>query len=606
MIETASKNTNGSFPVSSVCISNRKGTDVSVSLASSSENTVRDEHERGQWSGKLDFLFSVINYAVGLGNVWRFPYLCYENGGGAFLFPYLICLVLIAGPAFVQEVSIGQFLSLGGISIWKKLAPMFKGVGYASMMIVALYNIYFIVIVAWILLYLKSSFTSQLPWARCDGHWNTENCVNLKMNATLLNVTASVKDTSPVVEFWERYVLGITDGIHDMGSLRWELALYLFAAWVFTYFIIWKGLHQSGKIIYVTALFPYVILTILLIRGVTLEGATNGILYLVTPNWDKLTETKVWISAGTQVFFTFGIGFGSVINLGSYNKFHHNFYRDSILLCIVNPLTSFLAAIVIFSVLGYMANVQGIAVSEAVKSGPGLAFLTYPEVVLHLPLSPIWSVLFFMMLCVLGINSQFCTTEALVSSLVDEWPYYLTPRRKLFSFIVCFALFLLGLPMVTNGGMYLFQLMDFYSASGISLLFVVFFQTVAISWIYGTERLSKNINTMIGFHPGTFLKTGWKILIPLGTVGIFFFSIVDYSPLVYAQVYRYPWWGEMMGWLIALSSMIWIPGYIIYYIYTAQGTLKQRIQNGLTPVLDRDDNNPPSMVNIQLQENTYV
>ncbi|XP_035207354.1 sodium- and chloride-dependent GABA transporter 1-like isoform X2 [Stegodyphus dumicola] len=508
-----------------------------------------------------------------------------------------------------MEVSLGQYLSLGGIGIWK-LVPIFKGIGYASMTIVALYNIYFIVIVTWVCFYFVASFTALLPWQHCNSYWNTEGCQDIRLigsNATLVvkNVTGLNRDTSAVVEFWERRVLGITSGIETLGIIRWELALYLIVAWIFVYFIIWKGLHQSGKIIYVTALFPYVILTVLLIRGLTLDGALDGLLFFITPDFTKLCEPKVWVAAGTQVFFTFGIGFGSVINLGSYNKFHHNFYRDSIILCIVNPLTSILAGLVIFSVLGYMAKVQSIEVADVVKSGPGLAFLTYPEVVVHLPLSPVWAILFFLMLGVLGINSQFCTVEALVSSIVDEWPKFLMARRKLFSLFVCIILCLLGLPMVTEGGMYIFQLMDFYAASGIPLLFTVFFQVIAIAWVYGVGRLSKNIQAMLGFQPGWYLKIGWTVLIPFVTMGIFLFSIIDYKPLVYAKVYTYPLWGQMMGWGIALCSMVWIPCYAVYYLITTEGTFKQRLRVGVTPVLDKE-NAVDRTENLQMNEKESV
>lgn len=576
----------------SVCISQNviNPEDTSISTDSGADETP----ERGQWTGQLDFLISVVNYAVGLGNVWRFPYLCYENGGGAFLFPYLVCLLLLAAPSFVMEVSIGQYLSLGCIGIWK-IVPIFKGIGYASMTIVALYNIYFIVIVAWVVFYFVSSFTSILPWQRCDGFWNTELCSPLEHlhNVTaMMNVTKK-NFTSPVVEFWERRVLDITDGIHVLGGVRWELALYLLLAWILVYFVIWKGLHQSRKVIWFTALFPYVILAVLLFRGVTLEGSLQGILFFITPDWSKLTDPKVWVAAGTQVFFTFGIGFGSIINLGSYNKYNHNFFRDSVILCIVNPATSILAGVVIFSVLGYMAGVQNIEVADAVKSGPGLAFLTYPEVVVHLPLSPVWSVLFFMMLFILGINSQFCTLEGLVSGIVDDWPDALRKHRKLFALVVCMVMFLLGLPMVTQGGMYIFQLMDYYAASGIPLLFTVFFQGIAIAWIYGTRRLSKNIADMIGLTPNIYFKFGWIVMIPLVTAGIFLFSVIDYEPIVYAKIYSYPWWGQLMGWGMALASMMWIPLYVVYFLLTTKGTLKERIKIGVTPLLERTHEKQP-------------
>lgn len=457
------------------------------------------------------------------------------------------------------------------------------------MTICGLYNIYYIIIVAWILFYLVSSFASILPWQRCDQHWNTKYCMDLEFHSNsstdlpnnfTLNSSMAV---SPVVEFWERRVLGITDGLHEIGSIRWELTLGLFVASLLVYLVICRGLHQSGKIIWVTALFPYVILSVLFFRGVTLAGSSMGLLYYFTPVWSKLMEPKVWVTAGTQVFFTFGIGFGSVITLGSYNKFHHNFYRDSFILCFVNPLTSIFAGSVIFSVLGHMAHIQQRHVSEVVKSGPGLAFLTYPEVVLQLPISPLWSALFFLMLLILGIDSQFCTVEALIAGIADEWAEYIRPVRKYFTMAVCLFLFVLGLPMVTTGGMYLFQLMDYYSASGITLLFTVFFQTIAISWVYGAKRLSNNMKEMTGRRPNWYFIIGWTVFVPLITFGIFLFSVIRYKPLVYAQTYTYPWWGNMMGWGMAAASMIWIPAYAIYFILMQSGTLRQRIVSGITP-----------------------
>uniref|UniRef100_V5GP11 Putative solute carrier 6 family n=1 Tax=Ixodes ricinus TaxID=34613 RepID=V5GP11_IXORI len=164
-----------------------------------------------------------------------------------------------------------------------------------------------------------------------------------------------------------------------MGTVRGELALYLFLAWVIVYFVTWKGIHKSGKIIWFTALFPYVVLTILLIRGVTLPGSGTGLLFYVYPKWEKLLHPQVWIAAATQVFYTFGIGFGSVIALGSYNKFNHNFFRDSMILCFVNPMTSILAGTVIFSVLGHMAYISGKDVGDVVKSGTWVSFPGIPR-----------------------------------------------------------------------------------------------------------------------------------------------------------------------------------------------------------------------------------
>ncbi|XP_076337735.1 sodium- and chloride-dependent GABA transporter 1-like [Tachypleus tridentatus] len=543
------------------------------------------EPERGEWKGKLDFVLSSINYAVGLGNVWRFPYLCYENGGGAFLFPYLICLVLCAVPLFFLEVAIGQYLSVGGIGVWN-LVPIFKGIGFASMTIVCLNNIYYVVIIAWTLFYFVFSMTSQLPWESCGNWWNTKYCMKEGTNITNLNITAT-EAKSPVTEFWERRTLQITSGIHDLGGVNMELSLCLLLAWFLVYLVIWKGLQSSGKIIKVSAVTPYVILIVLFIRGVTLEGAGDGLLFYITPQFDKLFDPKVWVTAGTQVFFTFGIGFGSVVTLGSYNKFSHNFFRDGYILCLVNPATSIFAGSVIFSVLGHMAYLKGdgTEVADVVKSGPGLAFLTYPEVVLQLPPPPLWATVFFFMLLILGINSQFCTVESFITGIVDEWPSLLRSRRKAFTIGIVIILYTLGLPMVTKGGMYIFQLMDYYSASGMTLLFTVFFQTIAITWVYGVKRLSSNIEEMTGYRPNWYFLATWVFVSPAVCLGIFLFSVMRYKPLVYAETYVYPWWGELLGWGIALASMVWIPSYAVYFMLVTPGSLKDRLIAGITPRL---------------------
>ncbi|RWS07808.1 sodium- and chloride-dependent GABA transporter 1-like protein, partial [Dinothrombium tinctorium] len=525
---------------------------------------------------------------------------------GAFLVPFFLCILLCGIPLFLMEVSLGQYLNTGGIGIWN-LVPVMKGIGYASMTMIGLCNIYYIVLIAWTLFYFVASFNFPLPWQSCGNPWNSEKCVVAQTpNASLLmqydNVSSSVK------EYWEyaafkrllnriihlyyflsrNRVLAITQGIDQMGHIRVNLLICLLVAWILVYVVIWRGIHQSGKIIWFTATFPYVILLILFFRGVTLEGASKGLLFYISPKWSKLLEAKVWVSAATQVLFSYGIGIGANVALGSYNRFHHNFYRDSFLACCISSGTSLFSGIVIFSVLGHMAHITGREVSEVAKSGPGLAFIAYPEVVVKLPLAPFWAVLFFLMLIILGTDSQFCTVEAFVTGIVDEYADYLRPRRKIFTLLVVIIKFLLGIPLIMQGGMYVFQLMDFFSASGFSLLIVVFCEIMSLSWIFGAKKICENMETMLGFKPVGWFYYCWLYIAPTMITGIFIFSLVRYEKLTYADNYTYPWYGEFVGWCMALASILWIPGYALYYLLKQKGPLSKvycRWQKGITSVV---------------------
>lgn len=227
--------------------------------------------------------------------------------------------------------------------------------------------VYYNVIIAWCLYYLFESFGSEVPWKNCDNKWNTPSCRLSKtdtgpagdsgsVNSTLANSTlcknetvgaivssalsncsasptvtaanvTALESTTPSQEFWENYVLQLTPDMESTGSIRWPLLLALVLAWILVYFCLWKGIKSSGKVVYFTATFPYVVLVILFFRGVTLPGASKGIEFYLKPDFQKLADAKVWVAAATQIFYSLGIGFGSLITMGSFNKFHNNCFR---------------------------------------------------------------------------------------------------------------------------------------------------------------------------------------------------------------------------------------------------------------------------------------
>uniref|UniRef100_A0A8C2B6C6 Transporter n=1 Tax=Cyprinus carpio TaxID=7962 RepID=A0A8C2B6C6_CYPCA len=546
--------------------------------------------QREKWASKLDFVLSVAGGFVGLGNVWRFPYLCYKNGGGAFLIPYFIFLFGGGLPVFFLEVALGQFTSEGGITCWGKLCPIFTGIGYASIVIVSLLNIYYIVILAWGLYYLLQCFQHELPWARCRHSWNTANCVEdtVRKNKSLwlsANVTSLTNLTSPVTEFWERNVLSISSGIDEVGGLKWELALCLLAVWIICFFCIWKGVKSTGKVVYFTATFPFLMLIVLLVRGVTLPGAAEGIKFYLYPNLTRLKDPEVWIDAGTQIFFSYAICLGAMTSLGSYNKYKYNCYRDCMLLGCLNSGTSFVSGFAIFSVLGFMGFLYHMPFFLCL-SGPGLAFIAYPKAVTMMPLPTVWAILFFIMLLLLGLDSQFVEVEGQITSLVDLYPSLLRKgyRREIFIAVICVISYLLGLTMVTKGGMYVFQLFDYYAASGVCLLWVAFFECVAVAWVYGADNFYDAIEDMIGYRPNGWMKWSWMLITPVLCVGCFVFSLVKYKPLTYNKFYEYPDWSIGLGWALALASMICIPMMVVIKIIQSDGSLIERIKAVAAPV----------------------
>ncbi|XP_071787088.1 sodium- and chloride-dependent glycine transporter 1-like [Asterias amurensis] len=543
------------------------------------ESNDGDENQvRGNWSNHMDFLLSVIGYSVGLGNVWRFPYLCYRNGGGAFLVPYLLMLFIAGIPLYIMEVGHGQFSSKGCIGAWS-IAPIFRGLGYSMCCITVLCCIYYNVIIGYTIFYMYSSFTSVLPWKTCNNTWNTENCMTANFTA---------ESTRPSSEFWNNQVLARSEGMHDMGPIRWQNLLCLVIAWVIVFICISKGVKSSGKVVYFTATFPYIVLLILLVRGLTLEGSLEGVLFYIRPDFSRLADANVWKDGAVQVFYSLGPAWGGLHTMASYNRFHNNYYRDSLILAFINCGTSILAGFVIFSVVGFMAHDMQLPIHNVTDTGPGLAFVAYPEALARMPIAPLWSVLFFFMLFTLGLDSQFVMMETVITAICDELQTFF-PRifkyKIWITLVTCITCFLLALPMVTNGGIYLFSLMESYSA-GFSILIIGFVEAIVIGYLYGANRFMADMKVMLGFKLNIYWKVCWKFLSPAIIAFIFLFWAATYESLTYYE-YTYPNWAEALGWLMILAGVVPIPIYAVYYVVRyGKGTWRERFRNGLKPDFD--------------------
>ncbi|KAM6927509.1 sodium- and chloride-dependent neutral and basic amino acid transporter B(0+) [Xenentodon cancila] len=557
--------------------------------------------ERGNWASKKDYILSMIGYAVGLGNIWRFPYLAYKNGGGAFLIPYFGLLLVTGIPLFFLESAFGQFCSQGPVNVWRAV-PILQGVGVATVMVTLIVSIYYNVIIAYSLYYMFASMQSPLPWSSCFS-WADSNCsetpkgdcnVNdlLMANWTQDNSTCSSSNTttvsvqSPSEQYWDRVVLQRSSGLDETGPVVWHLALCLLLSSMIVAAALIRGIKSSGKVVYFTATFPYVVILILLIRGVTLEGARDGIEFYIgsQSNLTKLTEAQVWKDAATQTFYSLSIGWGGLMTLASYNNFHNNVFKDTIIVTLTNAGTSVLAGFAIFSILGHMAHIYKIPVGEVVKEGFGLAFIAYPDALSKLPISPLWSILFFFMLLTVGLDSQFAGIEVLTTCLHDAFPKIFKSKQALLTLTTCFVLYLLGLPCITSAGIYWVTLIDQFVASWV-LLFLVLLEIIGISYIYGGNRFIKDIEMMLGKKTSGFWlwwRACWFFISPCIILVILAWSVVTFAPPVYGKV-QYPAWGLALGWCMVAFVLIWIPVVAVYRMIKTKGNPWKRLKSLCSP-----------------------
>uniref|UniRef100_A0A0N5AHW2 Transporter n=1 Tax=Syphacia muris TaxID=451379 RepID=A0A0N5AHW2_9BILA len=532
---------------------------------------------REKWSSKIEFLLAVIGYAVDLGNIWRFPSVCYKHGGGAFLIPYLVMLLIGGLPMFYMELALGQFHKSGCISIWKKICPMFKGIGYGICFICTYIACYYNAIIAQAVYFMFSSLQFEVPWKTCNNTWNTVNCTS-SLNETLGKGGELLK--TPSEEFYFNKVLEMnqSNGFDDLGGVKSSLAVCLVIVFMLVYFALWKGPRSSGKVVWVTATAPYVILTILLFRGITLPGAANGISYYLTPNFEKLGELEVWTAAASQIFFSLGPGFGVLLALSSYNDFNNNCYRDAVVTSFINCATSFFSGFVIFSTLGYMSELTNRPVDEVVShDDTTLIFIVYPQALATMSYSSFWSFIFFLMLITLGIDSTFSGVEALITGFVDEYPSILGKHREIFVAVVVSCYYLGSLPTVTYGGKLVVQFLDTYGVS-LSVLFIVVCEMIAVCWFYGIKRFSEDVKKMIGFYPGIYWRLCWMFC-PFFIGIIFAITVIQtsFQPLT-DQDYVFPKWSVLVGWILRLTSICSIPVFAIYYFCKTSGSFKQVIQ----------------------------
>ena len=548
---------------------------------------------RARWRSSLEFTFACISYAVGLGNFWRFPYLCYVHGGGAFLLPYTIVLLLIGLPLFLLELCVGQRHQISAVPLWHRIHPALGGIGVAGTLANFFVALYYNAIVAWALRYLFASFASPLPWdeslfgardyfeietLRCRAAALTRNASvlapNASANASMLAEqmgSASTPSVEPSVDpplapppsscSWD----GIsewpqTPGLLNPGGLVPTLIPCLLMGWVLVWLCVRSGVESLGKAVYLTATLPYVVLLILLCRGLSLAGASDGLAYYLTPRFELMGEPTVWVAAASQIFYSTGVGWSTLVAFASYNAPNHNFVRDAWLVPLINCATSFVAGLVVFSVLGNLSHETNVPVSELSLEGSGLAFVAYPRAIARMPGAPLFAIAFFGMVVCLGVDSQFAMVETCLTALDDGGflPRSSKPRRAT---LLCTLMFLIGLIFITEGGLHWLELFDTFACS-ITLFLCGMLEAIAVGWVYGAEPFAADCLAMSGWRAPKPLLWAYKYFIPTALAAL---ALTSLGASI-SEDYPFPPEGLAIGWALSLCSMIPLGYFAVRYL----------------------------------------
>ncbi|MCP9266470.1 Transporter [Dirofilaria immitis] len=460
------------------------------------DNSSSNGDDREGWDNKMQFLMGVISYAVGLRNVWRFPYLCQKMVVvSAFLIPYCIMMFVEGTPLFLVELGIGQKLRLGPVGVWNEIHPYFGGVGVSAAIVSFLVALYYNVIITWCIYYLYRSFDINLPWSSCP-----------EINGSIVEECRLSSSTTSY--FWNREAINTSESIGDFG-----------------------GFVPHMTVMYLTATFPYIVTTIFLIRSLMLDGAAEGLKYMMNPDLKRLWDPNVWMDAATQIFYSMGLGFGGLIAFGSYNPEKNNCKRidmANILVIYPNKFRNFDEIQGNISIDEYamwmyrdfqdteyplLASVTGHCnykqiISQAAE-GTGLAFVVFTEAINQFPFPPLWAVLFFLMLLMLGMGSMFGTLEGVITSLNDTKLINL----KNPSLRPSYVLLLVVLALFSQHVLYWVMLFDHFAGT-YALMGVAFFEVLAVIYVYGWQNFVRDLVDMTGETVSCYWTITWRFISP--------------------------------------------------------------------------------------------
>lgn len=491
-------------------------------------------HPRPQWRSRMGFILAAIGSAVGLGNIWRFSYLCYKNGGGAFLVPYFIALLIVGIPLMILELGIGHRMRGSAPMSLAKVKRSWEWLGWFAVIIVMFgIMLYYTVVIAWCLSYVLFSF--DLSWGADPNNF-----------------------------FFNEFLM-ISSGPFDLGDIRLPIIGSLFAVWFFSWLIVYfgvqNGVERANKIF-----MPLLLGLILILVGwsVNLEGAAEGIRVYLEPDFSKLSSIQIWIDAFSQIFFTLSLGFGIMIAYASYLPKKVDIVKDALIISLGNAAFSFIAGFAVFGTLGYMAMSTSQPVEEVVKDSIGLAFVAYPQAISLMPnFAKVFGVIFFTSLVVAGLSSGISILEAFGAAVIDKFNY----SRKTVISHICIAGFAGSIIFTARGGLYWLDIADHF-ITHYGLVLVGILECVLIGWIWSASKLRIHINQCA---PGTLAKV-WDIAVKYMTPAVMIWLLaIDLKKEIADPYEGYDWHS------ILLIGPVWLVIALVASLFVSMRNWKKEL-----------------------------
>ena len=482
--------------------------------------------QKAQWDSRISFLFAMIGVAVGLGNILRFSYVVYTNGGGSFFIPYLFAIFLMGIPFLILEYGIGFSFKTSFTEIMKKINPKFEYIAWILVLFTFIVTIYYMVILGWDLVYLISSLS--FDWGTDLANYFTAN-------------------------------VGGSSNISDIGFFIVPTTIAVLVVWFIIWFIsnkdIDKGIGKASKIL-IPLLF--LIMAIIIVYALTLPGASIGINTLINPKWDMLLDVNIWLAAFSQIIFSLACGEALALTYASYLPENSKLVDNVLFVVASNCIFEICTAFGVFSILGFMSYTSGTAITELITEGTGLIFIVFPTIFNVMgPIGRILAPLLFLAILFAGVTSAFGLFEPMISSTQDKFGW----SRSKTTTVLCIVGCVISLALTTGISSYLVGIIDsFVNKFGVLLLIPI--QAIIFGWIYGIENVLPVLNENSTFKVGRIWIAVIKYIAPLVLFILWFIGIFDLFK-------------DASTFELAIDSIIMFSVLVISYIFTKKKSLNK-------------------------------